>query len=63
MNTTPFAITTQVRCPNCGQIGIVADLPEDDGDVTGAHTAGFRQEADIVTCHLCAHSFSVENPS
>ena len=36
MNTSPFAITTQVKCPNCGQIGIVSDLPDDDGEVTGA---------------------------
>jgi ribosomal protein S27E len=63
MHNTPFSITTQVKCPNCGQIGIVADLPDDDGDVTGAHTTGFRQEGGQVTCHLCSHMFSVENPS
>jgi hypothetical protein len=63
MNTSPFAVTTQLRCPNCGQIGIVSDLPDDDSDVTGAHTAGFRQEGNLVTCHLCSHQFAIENPT
>jgi len=61
--TSPFAITTQVKCPRCGQIGIVADLPEDDGDVTGAHTSGFRQEGNQVSCHLCSHTFTIDNPN
>jgi ribosomal protein S27E len=61
--TSPFATTTQLRCPRCGQTGIVSDRPDDDGEVTGAHTAGFRQEADLVTCHLCSHQFAIENPS
>ena len=41
MHNTPFSITTQVKCPNCGQIGIASDLPDDDGQVSGAHGAGF----------------------
>jgi len=63
MHSTPFSITTQVKCPNCGQIGIVSDLPDDDGEATSAHGAGFRQEAGLVTCHLCSHIFAVENPT
>ena len=61
--TTPFATTTQLRCPRCGQMGIVSDNPDDDGDATGAHTVGFRQEADMVTCHLCSHQFTIGNPT
>ena len=63
MHNSPFAITTQLRCPKCGQSGIVADIPDDDGEMTGAHTAGFRQEGNLVTCHLCSHQFASENPT
>jgi ribosomal protein S27E len=61
--TNPFAVTTQVKCPNCGQIGIVAELTDEDSDVTGAHITGFKQEGSLVTCHLCSHTFLIENPS
>ena len=60
---TPFAVTTQVKCPRCGQIGIVAELQDEDSDLTGAHSAGFRQEGDQVMCRLCSHTFPVENPA
>jgi hypothetical protein len=60
--TSPFTVTTQLRCPNCGQTGIAAELPDDEVDLTASHISGFRQDGNMVTCHLCSHTFPLESP-
>ena len=61
--TSPFATTTQLKCPNCGQTGILSEEQDQEGEVTGAHMTGFRQEGTQAVCGLCAHTFPIDNPN
>ena len=61
--TNPFAITTQLKCPNCGQTGLFAEDEDQEGEVTGAHATGFRQDGNLVICGVCSHTFPIENPN
>lgn len=61
--TSPFATTTQVKCPRCGQTGILAEEQDQEGEAVGAHMTGFRQDGTQVVCGLCSHTFPIENPN
>jgi hypothetical protein len=61
--THPTVITTQLKCPNCGQTGILAELQDQEDEPTGAHITGFSQEGTQAVCRLCSHTFPIENPN
>ena len=61
--TSPFAITTQLKCPKCGQTAILSEEQDQEGEATGTHTTGFRQDGMNVVCGLCSHTFPIENPN
>ena len=56
-------LTTQLKCPNCGQTGILSERPDQESEITGAHSAGFFQEGTQAVCRLCSTIFPIENPN